>query len=134
MRSETAKLGKKRTHERKLRGPHRELARKSMLSLIAVEALEPRTLMAVLATPTVLPNSQVDVSDFVGSVRGYESSPTIAIDQLNPNKLAAVWVRNAPPLPAPSNIFVQMATSIDGGQNWTSQVTFQPISNPTATA
>src|SRR3954451_2174658 len=115
MRSEPAKMGTKGTRGRTLRGPRRGLARNSMLRRIALEALEPRTLMAVLPTPTVLPNSQVDISNS----RGDESSPTIAIDQLNPNKLAAVWVRNDPLLAPGRTVFVEMAVSTDAGQTWT---------------
>src|SRR4051812_22590089 len=76
MRSEPAKMGTKGTRGR-TRGPRHGIARNSMLRRIALEALEPRTLMAVVPTPTVLPNSQVDIS----TSRGDESSPTIAIDQ-----------------------------------------------------
>src|SRR3954451_6308757 len=127
MRSEPAKVGTKGTRGRTLRGSRRELARNSMLRRIALEALEPRTLMAVLPTPTVLPNSQVDVS----TSRGNESSPAIAIDQLNPNKLAAVWVRNDPALAPGRTVFVEMAYSNNAGQTWTQISPGGFLPNPT---
>src|SRR5437764_15256722 len=116
MRSEPSKLGMKGARGRTLRGPRRESARNSMLRQIALEALGPRTLLAAtpLPTPAVLPSSQVDISNSEGN----ESSPTIAVDPLNTNKLAAVWVRNDPKLAPGITIFVEMATSNDGGATW----------------
>lgn len=134
MRSEPAKMGTNRIHGRTLRGPRRELARKSMLKRIALEALEPRTLMAVLPAPTVLPNGLVNIS---GS-RGNESTPSISISKNNPQKMAAVWVRNDPQQPTGSaTIFVEMSVSNDGGQTWSPPQqpgSGQRLTDPTSTA
>src|SRR5436309_3382065 len=115
MRSEPSKLGMKGARGRTHGGPRRGSARNSMLRQIALEALEPRMLLAAaLPTPAVLPNSQVDIT----GLEGNESSPSIAVDPVNPNKLAAVWVRNDPKLAPGPTIFGEMATSTDGGATW----------------
>src|SRR5262249_23699224 len=61
-------------------------ARKSALRRVALEALEPRALMAVLPTPTV--TGQVDAT----GQRGIEYQPTVAVDPTNP--LHAVIIYN----------------------------------------
>jgi hypothetical protein len=102
-----------------------------VLRQIVVEALEARTLLdATLPSPTVLPNSQVDIS----SQTGNESSPTIVIDQHDPNKLASVWVRNDPTLAPAPTVFVQMSVSNDGGATWSAPTSFTGgslLNNPT---
>src|SRR4051794_5439206 len=118
MRSEPAKMGSKGTRGRTLRGTRRGFARNSMLRQIALEALEPRTLMAALPAPTVLTSVPIDISP-ASTTRGDQSSPTIAIDQLHPNKLAAIWVRNDPSLAPGRTVFPEMAYSIDAGLSWT---------------
>src|SRR4051812_31258103 len=130
MRSEPSKLGMKGARGRTPRGPRRGSARNSMLRAIALEALEPRTLLAALPTPTVLPSSQIDVSQLEGN----ESSPSVAVDQHNPNKLAAVWVINDPKLAPGPTVFVELATSDDAGATWSTQTFIRPTTNPAATA
>ena len=61
-----------------------------MLRRITLESLESRTLLdATLPAPTVVATSQMNITGDEGN----DSSPTIAVDPHNPNKLAAVWVR-----------------------------------------
>src|SRR5262249_20406132 len=47
-----------------------------------------------------------------------ESTPSITVDKNNPLKLAAVWTRNDPQITGPTHVFVEGATSSDGGQTW----------------
>src|SRR5260370_40411980 len=79
-----------------------------------MESLEPRTLMATLPPGAVSPT--VDISN----TRGDESTPSIAIDQNNPLKLAAVWTRNDPLLAPAQTEVVEAAVSVDGGKGWQS--------------
>ncbi len=78
----------------------------------ALEYLEPRTLLATIPAATVL--SRNDLSN----ARGDESSPSIAVDPANPQKLVAVWVRNDPSLGGDTKVLVQGAYSTNGGANW----------------
>ena len=87
----------------------------------ALEALEPRTLMAVL--PAVTVTGQVQISG-IANPPGNETSPSVAIDPTDPTKLVAVWTRDDPAHPlANSNgqttIYVDGAYSTDSGATWT---------------
>ena len=87
---------------------------KSRLRRLALDALEPRTLLATLPTPTVA--ARVDVSNAGGD----ESSPTIAVDPTDNTKAVAVWTRSDPiNLPAIDPVIAQAAYSADGGKSWT---------------
>ena len=89
MRWEPSKMESKGARRRTLRGPRREAARNTMLRRITLEALESRTLLdASLPAPTVA-TSPINIT----SDEGNDSSPTITVDPHNPDKLAAVWVR-----------------------------------------
>src|SRR2546426_9778 len=79
---------------------------------LTLEALEDRTLLAVVPTPLVSGWVHVDSS------RGNESSPAVAVDPTNAQKLFAVYQRNDPQNPAPPNgrqIFNEGAYSTNGG-------------------
>jgi subtilisin-like proprotein convertase family protein len=90
--------------------------------------LEERVAPAVL--PPVIVNGQpVDLSNDIGAVLppspstsepANETSPTVAIDPLNPQHAVAAWVLNDPSLPAASQqrIFVEAAITTNGGQTW----------------
>src|SRR5438105_6830121 len=56
-----------------------------------VEALEDRTLLAVLPVPTV--TAHFAIANPLSKDLGNESSPSIAIDSANPKKLVAVYTR-----------------------------------------
>jgi len=86
----------------------------------SVDALEARELLATLPSSTFSP-ATVPISAVSGA--GNMSSPSITVDQNNPQKLAAVWTRNDPQLaPGPTEI-VEFAVSNDGGQSWLRQGT-----------
>jgi subtilisin-like proprotein convertase family protein len=99
---------------------------------IALEGLEPRTLMAVLPAPTVLNRSIASVG--TGENVSNESAPTIAVDPTNPNNLVAVYTRNDPNSPRninnQSTVFVQGAVSTNGGLSWSSFSLPAPLRDP----
>jgi subtilisin-like proprotein convertase family protein len=97
-----------------------------VLRRVTLEALEPRTLLdATLPTPAVL-SSPINITGDEGN----DSTPSIAIDPVNPNKLAAAWVRNDPKLAPGITIFVETAVSSDGGATWSAPTVVPIISNP----
>ena len=81
-------------------------ARKATTRRAALERLEERALMAVLPTPTVA--GPVNISGQVGlsTDTSNESTPSIAIDQNNPQHLVAVWTRHEVNVPTPPFIDV----------------------------
>jgi subtilisin-like proprotein convertase family protein len=126
MRWESSEIGASGPRRR----PRRGEARKSQLRKAALERLEERALMAVLPTPTSV--GPVLVSS-TNSQTSNESTPSIAIDQNNPNHLVAVWTRHETDVTNPPFIDVEGAFSINGGQTWT---TFNPsdfLLNPNTT-
>ena len=75
--------------------------------------------MAVL--PAVTVTGQVSVS----ATGGNQTSPTVAIDPIDPTKMVAVWTRNDPSHPVQGSngqtpIYVDGAYSADGGKTWSS--------------
>jgi subtilisin-like proprotein convertase family protein len=112
------------------------LARKPRLRRTALENLEPRTLMAVLPTPTHNPGAPNPLNLSGNSSANY-SAPTIAVDPANPKKLAAAWVDfNPGTLPNPLQSIIQGAYSNDGGLSWhtygvPSNILDPTTSNPT---
>ena len=112
MSSEPTKVKTRGSRTRTQGGARRLSARGETLRRLAMESLEARALMAVLPAPTF--TGPVDVSNS----RGNESTPSIAVDPTNPQKLAAVWTRNDPQLaPGPTEI-VEFSVSTDGGKSW----------------
>jgi subtilisin-like proprotein convertase family protein len=94
--------------------------RKSQLRRIALENLEPRTLLSVLPPAThdpVAPNPVVITA--TGSNISNQSTPTVAVDPTNPNHLAAAWVRFDPRLAPAPQVIVEVAVSSNGGASWT---------------
>ena len=111
---EPSKIGTNGARRRDASGTRREAARNSILRRITLESLEPRVLLdATLPTPTVV-TSPINITGDEGN----DSSPTIAVDPSNSEKLAAVWVRNDPKLAPGPTIFVEMSVSTDGGTSW----------------
>jgi subtilisin-like proprotein convertase family protein len=80
-----------------------------------MEALEPRTLLATLPPGAVSPTV-----DLRATTTGNTSTPSIAIDQNNPLKLAAVWTLNDPTFAPAQTEVVEAAVSVDGGKVWQS--------------
>ena len=124
-----------RTRSRRVR--RHEVKRAESLRSLGLENLEARTLLAVLPTIVTTPNV-VDISGKPSSTSN-QSTPSIAVDPNNSQKLVAVWVRNDPAfIPngnTPITELVFAATSINGGQSWSSlgvgnQLHDPPTSNP----
>ena len=104
--------------------------RKSRMRRIILEGLETRTLMATI--PGALVTGQLDVSNAGGN----QSSPSIAVDPINPQSLVAVWTRLDPALaPGPTTV-VGGAYSSNGGTSWSTftpaNILTDPTSAPTA--
>ena len=118
------------------RGPRRPAPEsntntKSRLRRLALEGLEPRTLLAVLPAATILVpggSTQGDIStqpgiDVVpaGQNHGNDNTPSVVIDPANPKILVAVWTRNDPNHALNGNqtaVFAEGAYSTNSGQSW----------------
>jgi subtilisin-like proprotein convertase family protein len=92
---------------------------------LRLEALEDRTVMSVLPSPAVTSNLILPAG-LNGGV-GY-SSPAIAIDPVNPQKLIAVSTARAPGSTVPGDT-LQANYTIDGGATWQSFVVGAGASN-----
>jgi len=124
--------GRHRAGARKPKAVRRGQARAVALRPETPEVLEARALLAVLPTTAYLTGGTVDVSNSEGD----ESTPSIAVDQNNPQRMGAIWTRNDPKLaPGPTEI-VEAAVSTDGGQSWSrvglGGFIFDPTSSKTA--
>jgi subtilisin-like proprotein convertase family protein len=100
-------------------GSHPRPDRKDRRRRVALEGLEPRTLMAVLPPATV--TGQIDIS--ASPTNGHETAPSIAIDPVSPQKLVAVWTHDTPNANingGQTSVFVEGAYSTNAGQTWTS--------------
>ena len=127
MSSETSKVKTTGSRARLAAGSRRQTLRSATLRRLSLDVLETRTLMAVLP-PTVFdttnPNNGTSAFQTLGAAQvaadgnGNDSSPSIAVDQNDPQKLVATWVDNDPKLaPGPTEI-VEFAFSTDGGVTW----------------
>src|SRR4051812_15515059 len=108
MRSERSEVKAKGGRARSLAGLRRGSSRRSAVSRLLLEDLESRQLLSTLpeqllaaTKPSTLPspvvplNSQVDLTNSQFDLSD-ESSPSIAVDKNNPQKLVAVWTVNNP--------------------------------------
>jgi subtilisin-like proprotein convertase family protein len=107
-------------------------ARKARLQRSALERLEDRTLMATLPPVSIAnaPGKQTPVPPTFVDTSGThnnDSSPQIAVDRYDPQKLVAVWVSNDPTDRPQVPQLVEGAYSTDGGNTWTQF----PFSAPT---
>jgi subtilisin-like proprotein convertase family protein len=134
MRSETSEVGTKDSRSR-VQGLSRASSasavrsRKLRLRKLAIEPLEERALMAVLPAAAVVGDLTTIVRGSIGNNTN-ASAPTIVIDPLNSQKLAAVWqVDNNQTY----SQFTQAATSTDGGQTWRTFYSSNPHLDPTQT-
>src|SRR4051812_40339459 len=98
MRTAESEFGSRESRN-EVRGGSRSAAlRKARLRALALEALEARTLLAVLPPIVRDPSaaSPIDLANSVGgnSQTSNESAPTIAIDPVNPQHLVSVWTRS----------------------------------------
>ncbi|WP_422931842.1 Ig-like domain-containing protein [Singulisphaera sp. PoT] len=132
MRSDASEVESKGSRARTRSGLRGVAARNAKLRRMALESLETRTLLSTTTTstlpsPSVTLNSQINLSGSEGS----ESTPSIAIDKNNPNKMAAVWVRNDPLLAPGTTVFVEFSFSNDGGNTWASPRQLGNVADPT---
>ncbi len=95
----------------------RRVARHAGIGRLPLELLEDRTLMSVLPAPTVI--DRINLSSLGGSTStsSNESTPSVAIDPLNPQKMVAVYTRFDSTLPR-QQVVVEGVYSNDGGQSW----------------
>ena len=105
---------------RKRDGAQVSRASKSTLRRLALEGLEERTLLSTLPAPLTQGQFAVGGSD---SGQGNSSSPSVAVDPLNSNKLVAAWTTYDPNHKLDGGngqitTYVQGYYSIDGGQTW----------------
>ena len=116
------------SHDRERGGTRPSPARKSSLRRLALDRLEARTLLSTLPTPITV--SQSIVGNGMTPAPN-TSSPSVAIDPLDSNKLIAAWTTYDPnnKLDGPNGqvtTYVQGAYSTDGGKSWL------PLPNATA--
>ncbi len=108
---------------RKRSGARTTPGQKPHLRRMSLESLEARTLLSTLPTPVTALQSLVGESN---SGAGNSSSPSVAIDPLDPQKMVAAWTTFDPnnKLDAGNSggqvtTYVQGAYSLDGGVTWT---------------
>ena len=95
---------------------------KSRLRRLSLEGLESRELLSTLPSPVTTLQSSVGGSQ---SGQGNSSSPSVAVDPLNPSKLIATWTTFDPGHKLDGDngqvtTYTQAAYSTDGGQSWNS--------------
>jgi subtilisin-like proprotein convertase family protein len=129
MRSESREFGTPK--DRGLFGRGRRRGRADGRRRLALEALEARSLLAVLPLPTVASRAVVSTTTADTS---NESAPTVAVDPTNPLRLVAVWTYHETNVPTPPFVTVNGAYSIDGGASWQGFSPFgNRLSNPNTT-
>ncbi|SIO68013.1 Proprotein convertase P-domain-containing protein, partial [Singulisphaera sp. GP187] len=122
MRSERSEVKAKAGQNQALVGFRRESARKSALRRLTLEGLEERTLMSTLPAPL----APLAATGIVTGLRGNASTPSIAVDKNNPQKLVATWTVNDPAQGGDTKVWVSAAYSNNGGQSWNSINNFGP--------
>ena len=98
----------------------------------ALERLEERALMAVLPTPTILSRANAAAGGLGGTNPSDESSPSIAVNPLNPLQLVEVHTRFDPRLLPGVDIVPGGAISADGGKTWTAFTIGGILTDPTS--
>jgi subtilisin-like proprotein convertase family protein len=124
MRPATANRVDDRTAHRRNRG-YRQAERKARARVLALESLEPKTLLAVL--PSVTPQIVVDLeasslADITAT--SHDSTPTIVVNRENSDQLFAAWIRRDPgnlggPAARPTQQRGFAAFSNNSGNTWT---------------
>ncbi len=107
------------------------LAKRSRLRRLTLEALEARQLLAT--NPMSVVTNQVAASASFAGTTTNDSSPSIAVDPIDPSKLVAVFTdRNTS---SGTTLFIAQVTfSNDGGKTWSSSVAQPNLSgDPTST-
>jgi subtilisin-like proprotein convertase family protein len=90
------------------------------LRRLALDRLEDRTLMSTLPSAITVGQTIVGLSD---SGQGNSSSPSVAVDPLDPNKLIAAWTTFDPGNKLDGTngqvtTYIQGGYSVDGGKTW----------------
>jgi len=101
----------------KRRGRSSTQAARTVRNLI--EALEDRRMLSVIPGPIV--NSRFDLVAPSGPPAGYDSNstPSIAYDPADPNKMVAVWVSDEPYWIQPDqHVYIEGAYSTNAGRTW----------------
>src|SRR5262245_1202247 len=86
-------------------------ARQARLLLPRIDVLEDRTLLSVLPAPTILDRFRTGASNGI-----HDSSPVMAVNPLNPQKIVMVWVQN--PVPGNQPFALSGIATSNGGQTW----------------
>src|SRR5262249_55986530 len=97
------------------RGHRRHAFTEAIRSRLRLEALEDRTLLAVLPTPIV--SSRADIS-VTGGNNNNNSNPTIAVDPVDATKVVSVYTRRDTDLGMNNRVIVEGRYSTDGGVTW----------------
>lgn len=101
--------------------------RKERLRRLALDTLETRTLLSTLPPvtffnqplkPNTPPTPLLPVNLVTAGPQDNNSSPQVAIDRYDPQKMVAVWVNNDPAERPGIPIIVEAAYSTDGGAHW----------------
>jgi subtilisin-like proprotein convertase family protein len=93
---------------------------RSMLRRASLESLERRELLSTLPTPTL--TTAASLVSLQASSTSSANSPSVAVDPVDRQKLAAAWVVHDTTNPLGNGqvtTFVQGAYSVDGGKSWT---------------
>src|SRR5829696_7863443 len=105
----------------------RDVLRRAYLPVLAIEGLEGRTLLSTLPTP--ITSTATDVSGGGTSVN--QSSPFIAYDPKNPQKLVTVFTSDVPNSGGTQTVFIGGRYSTNGGVSWQSFAVPNNVTNPT---
>src|SRR5437870_867396 len=92
----------------------RRMLSRACLPVLTLEGLESRTLLSTLPAPTI--TSHTDVSGGGGGIN--QSSPSIAYDPSNPQKLVTLFTTNNPGSGTTQTVFIGGKYSINGGASW----------------
>lgn len=100
-----------------------KLVRRERLRRLALDALEPRTLLATLPPVSYVganaQNTPLPPASLISAgLNDNSGAPQVAIDRYDPSKLVAVWVNNNPTDRQRIPVIVQAAYSSDGGKSW----------------
>ncbi len=109
-------------------------ARRVRTQWMELEGLEIRALMATIPAATAT-GAPINLSQNAGNSNvANESSPIVAVDPTDPQKLVTVWVNNDPKIPLPGPVVtIEGAYSTDGGTTWLNFTASSPLLDPNTT-
>src|SRR5687767_11048071 len=110
------------------RRPHaQQILSRACRPVLGLEGLEPRQLLAVLPAPNI--SGHTDISGGGDNVN--QSSPSIAYNPSNPQKLVTVYTSDQPSASGFQKVFVEGRYSINAGATWESFSIPNNLVNPT---